>query len=250
MTPWRREGHHGWYFDRRSGPVYSNTSGVPVFSTGLTSSSDGFNYFTLGGKQYSVNATYVGMGCLSPALLRRLRSWQLASLGVPGAAWEMDVLPLMKIIRRLQHGCKADIAIEDKQTISALVRMGLLSASLDSPMHSAWTNRKCHNKKTFRCCQACRVTRRNLGNHKYDVVKNAYSVRRAEKRSRACSRRKNREGQDEIVAIPRCGTAQIFQPAGRGALRPRGGLRHGHSPSISTERRGKGDQIRAGVSQG
>ncbi|CAM9353790.1 unnamed protein product [Hapterophycus canaliculatus] len=54
--------------------------------------------------------------------------------------------------------------------------MGLLSASLDCPMHSAWTNQKHHNGKTTRCCQACTVTRRNLGNHKYDVVKNASSA--------------------------------------------------------------------------
>ncbi|CAN0288915.1 unnamed protein product [Ectocarpus sp. 6 AP-2014] len=116
------------------------------------------------------------MGCLSPALLRRLRSWHLATLGLPGAAWELEVLPLMKIIRLLQNGRKAEIGVGDKQTITALVRKGLLTANLDSPMHSVWTNQKHHNAKTERACQACTVPRKDLGNPRYDIVKNARSA--------------------------------------------------------------------------
>ncbi|CAM9285430.1 unnamed protein product [Ectocarpus sp. 13 AM-2016] len=173
MAPWRKQGYHGWFFDRRASGVHQNLAGLPVFSAGLACSSDAFNYFSLSGRKYSVNATFVGLGCLSPTLLRRLRSWYLATLGLPGAAWELDILPLMKIIRRLQNGCKAEISIGDKQTVTALVRLGLLTANLDSPMHSLWTNQKHHNAKTERACQACVVPRRDLGNPKYDIVKNA-----------------------------------------------------------------------------
>ena len=35
MTPWRREGYHGWFFDRRSSGVYSNVTRLPVFSAEL-----------------------------------------------------------------------------------------------------------------------------------------------------------------------------------------------------------------------
>ncbi|CAN0122140.1 unnamed protein product, partial [Ectocarpus sp. 12 AP-2014] len=54
-----------------------------------------------------------------------------------------------------------------------LVRLGLLTANLDSPTHSLWTNKKHHNTKTERACQACVVPRRHLGNPQYDIVKNA-----------------------------------------------------------------------------
>ncbi|CAB1104677.1 unnamed protein product [Ectocarpus sp. CCAP 1310/34] len=81
-------------------------------------SSDAFNYFSLSGRKHSVSATFVGLGCLSPTLLRRLRSWYLATLGLPGAAWELDILPLMEIIRWLQNGCKTEISIGDKQTVT------------------------------------------------------------------------------------------------------------------------------------
>lgn len=50
--------------------------------------------------------------------------------------------------------------------------MGLLTANLDSPMHSAWSNTKCSNWKTNKPCPSCEVTRRQLGDHKFDVVKN------------------------------------------------------------------------------
>lgn len=118
MTPWRQQGYHGWFFDRRASGVHANLTGLPVFSAGLVCSSDAFNYFSLSGRRFSANATFVGLGCLSPALLRRLRSWYLATLGLPGAAWELDVLPLMKVIRLLQNGCKAEISVGDKQTVT------------------------------------------------------------------------------------------------------------------------------------
>lgn len=51
-----------------------------------------------------------------------------------------------------------------------------MTANLDSPMHSAWTNQKYHNAKTKRACQACRVTRKDLGNPAFDIVKNAQSA--------------------------------------------------------------------------
>lgn len=53
---------------------------------------------------------------------------------------------------------------------------GLLTANLDSPMHSSWTNQKRHNGKTQRACQACRVTRKGLGHSRYDIVTNARSA--------------------------------------------------------------------------
>ena len=98
-------------------PACTPTLGLPVFTTGIALSSDGFNYLSLSGKNFSCDATYVGLGCLSPALLRRLPSWHLASLGLPGAAWELDILPLMKKIKLLQNGCRAEISTGDNQTI-------------------------------------------------------------------------------------------------------------------------------------
>ncbi|CAM9467122.1 unnamed protein product [Ectocarpus sp. 4 AP-2014] len=68
--------------------------------------------------------------------------------------------------RRLRH----------KQTITALVRISLLTANLDSPMHSLWTNQEHHNPKTERACQACTVPMKDLGNPRYDIVKNARST--------------------------------------------------------------------------
>lgn len=56
--------------------------------------------------------------------------------------------------------------------MQALVRMGLLTASLDSPMHSAWTNTKLCNGKTQLSCQACMVPRESLGDPLYDFSKN------------------------------------------------------------------------------
>lgn len=51
--------------------------------------------------------------------------------------------------------------------------MGLLTANLDSPMHSAWTNTKHSNARTERPCQACKVSKSDLGNPDYDIRRNA-----------------------------------------------------------------------------
>ncbi|CAN0079878.1 unnamed protein product [Laminaria digitata] len=53
-----------------------------------------------------------------------------------------------------------------------MVRMGLLTAHLDSPMHSAWSNTKCSNWQTKKPCPSCKVTLNQLGNANFDVVKN------------------------------------------------------------------------------
>ena len=104
---WRRSGHHGGFHDRRSRAAHDNVDGLPVFSTGFVCSSDGFNY-TSGSKQYSVRATYLAPSCLSPALLRRLRSWWLVTVG-RRARWEQEMRPLTAILRMLENGCRARI---------------------------------------------------------------------------------------------------------------------------------------------
>lgn len=50
--------------------------------------------------------------------------------------------------------------------------MGLLSAHLDSPMHSAWSNTKRSNWQTKKPCPSCKVTVGELGNENFDIVKN------------------------------------------------------------------------------
>lgn len=117
-APWRRSGFHGLFLDRRSRPVYENVHHYPVFSTGIVIASDGFNYFSLGGSNFSVNGSYFALGCLSPSLLRRLRSWFLCTVGAPRARWEEDVGPLMATIQLLQNGCRARVSTEDKTTIT------------------------------------------------------------------------------------------------------------------------------------
>ncbi|CAB1118504.1 unnamed protein product [Ectocarpus sp. CCAP 1310/34] len=128
MAPWTKQGYHGRFFDQRASGVHKNLAGLPVISAGIACSSDDFNYFSLSGRKYSVNATFVGCGCMSPTLLRRPRPWYLATLGLPGAAWELDILPLMKIIRRLQNGCKAEISVGTKLTVTI---MGFVMDALD-----------------------------------------------------------------------------------------------------------------------
>lgn len=51
--------------------------------------------------------------------------------------------------------------------------MVLLTANLDSPIHSAWTYTKHSNARTERPCQACNIKRDDLGNPNYDTQKNA-----------------------------------------------------------------------------
>lgn len=53
----------------------------------------------------------------------------------------------------------------------ALVRMGLLTVNLDSPMHSRWTNTKHCNAKTKRPCQVCNVPLDDLGDPNVDLAR-------------------------------------------------------------------------------
>lgn len=53
----------------------------------------------------------------------------------------------------------------------ALVRMGLLTANLDSPMHSKWSGTKCSNAKTHKFCSMCTCTRKDIANDKFPVQK-------------------------------------------------------------------------------
>ena len=113
-SPFRRSGHHGWFHDRRSSTAHPNEDGLPVVSTGFLCSSDGFNYLT-GSRRYSIPATYIAPACLSPALLRRFRSWWLVIAGV-GARWEEEVGPLTSILRLLENGCHATIRTSDMES--------------------------------------------------------------------------------------------------------------------------------------
>jgi len=108
QTPWRRGGRHGWFGDGRAGDSFENVDGDPVFSAPLIISSDGFNYFSLGGKVYNVDATYMALGCLSPTLLRLLRSWTLVCAGHKGR-WEEEVGGVMETIQQLEKGARATI---------------------------------------------------------------------------------------------------------------------------------------------
>lgn len=54
--------------------------------------------------------------------------------------------------------------------------MGLLTANLDSPMHSAWSSTKHSNAKTERPCQACKVRKSDLGEPSYNIKQNARSA--------------------------------------------------------------------------
>ena len=56
--------------------------------------------------------------------------------------------------------------------MQALVRMGLLTANLDSPMRSAWSNTKCPKWNTYKPCPCCDFTQPQLGDPTLDVLKN------------------------------------------------------------------------------
>ncbi|CAN0448588.1 unnamed protein product, partial [Pylaiella littoralis] len=170
QRPWRKEGVDGLYFDRDA-DSYDNVDGDPVFSTGIAVSSDGFNYWSFGGKVYNVNATYVALSCLSPALLRRLRSWSLVCAGSKGR-WEEEVGGLMETIQHLEKGCRARMKTQDGHSVTVFVRMGLLTAMLDTPYHSAWSNTKGSNSKTKKPCSTCEVTQEELSDHQYNIGAN------------------------------------------------------------------------------
>lgn len=47
--------------------------------------------------------------------------------------------------------------------------MGLLTANLDSPMHSKWSSTKNSNAKTYKVCSTCTCTRKDVANDKFPV---------------------------------------------------------------------------------
>lgn len=112
--PWRRSGVHGWFHNRRSPTAHMNVGDLPIVSMGFVLSSDGFNSLS-GNRQYSVRGTYLAPACLSSALLRRLRSWWLVSVGVR-ARWEEEMGPLTSIIAMLENGCRANIRTSDGES--------------------------------------------------------------------------------------------------------------------------------------
>ena len=114
--PWRRSGVLGCYFDRRAPTAHVNVDSLPVVSMGFVASSDGFNFLS-GNKRYSVRATYLAPACLTPALLRKLRSWWLVAVGVR-SRWEEEMGPLTSIIRMLENGCRARIRNDDGEFIT------------------------------------------------------------------------------------------------------------------------------------
>ena len=119
--PWRQTGLEGWFMDRRSGDCYENVDGDPVFSSGLILASDGFNYWSLGGRTFNIDASYVALSCVSSSLLRRLRSWMLVVVGGAKGRWEENMLPLINTIRQLEKGCRARVKTGDgaEQTVSS-----------------------------------------------------------------------------------------------------------------------------------
>lgn len=50
--------------------------------------------------------------------------------------------------------------------------MGLLTAMLDTPYHTLWSNTKSSNSKTNKPCSTCEITQEELGNHRYDFEDN------------------------------------------------------------------------------
>ncbi|CAM9958343.1 unnamed protein product, partial [Ectocarpus sp. 4 AP-2014] len=89
-----------------------------------------------------------------------------------------------------------------------LVRFGLLTANLDSPMHSAWTNQKHHNARTERACQVCKVPRKDLGNPRYNIVANARSTDGLKRDLRRVASAKSRSERSRLskclgVVLPR-----------------------------------------------
>ncbi|CAN0136747.1 unnamed protein product [Pylaiella littoralis] len=54
MKPWRPEGIHGWFLNRRASCVNANIGRFPVFSAGLACSSDASNYFIRAAKRLAL----------------------------------------------------------------------------------------------------------------------------------------------------------------------------------------------------
>lgn len=116
--PWRQEGLEGWYMNRRGDDCYENEDGDPVFSSGIVLSRDGFNYWSLGGKTFNVEASYVSFSCLSPSLYRKLRSWFLVVVGMSKGRWEEEIGPFLEIVRHLERGCRAKIKTGDGREVT------------------------------------------------------------------------------------------------------------------------------------
>ncbi len=116
--PWRQGGLEGWYMNRRGDDCYQNEDGDPVFSSGMVLSSDGYNYWSLGGKTFNVDAAYVSFSCLSPSLYRQLRSWFLVVVGTSKGRWEEEIGPFLEIVRHLERGCRAKIMTGDGREVT------------------------------------------------------------------------------------------------------------------------------------
>lgn len=123
LVPWRASGHQGWFYDRRSPLSNVNLGELPVFSAGLAVSSDGFNFLSsMAGKKYTcqcdIHRAWLPLSCASATS-------SIVDTGFVGAAWQLDVAPLMKVISKLQAGARSDIATGDKQTVSASCWVGV-----------------------------------------------------------------------------------------------------------------------------
>ena len=75
-----------------------------MFLSGLILASDGLNYWSVGGRTFNIDASYVALSCVSSSLLRRLRSWMLVVVGGAKGRWEENMLPLINTIRQLEKG--------------------------------------------------------------------------------------------------------------------------------------------------
>lgn len=104
------------------------------------------------------NPKMKGIGCSTPT-----SQWQILS---PAQDDECagDEMPKLNtaINPRFLTGASFNLS-------QALVRMGLLTANLDSPMHSKWSGTKCSGGKTHKPCSTCNCTRRDLANEDYPV---------------------------------------------------------------------------------
>ncbi|CAM9163489.1 unnamed protein product [Ectocarpus sp. 12 AP-2014] len=117
-------------------------------------------------KQYSVRATYLAPVRLSPALLRRLRSWWLVAVG-RRARWDQKMLPLTSIFRMLENGCRARIRTSDESESKMIfLRAGLHHVVLDCPEQAGWSNVK-HPSADIGCPR-CKISKHELANPNYD----------------------------------------------------------------------------------
>ena len=57
-----------------------------------------------------------------------------------------------------------------------MIRISLVSAHLNSPMHCALSNTKYSNWRTMKPCASCKATLDELWNADYNIVKNRRTV--------------------------------------------------------------------------